>query len=105
TKGVSMDEADKAINEELQKMKSEFVTADELTKVKNKTEASHVFGEVEVLNKATNLAVSELLGDANMINLEVEKYLAVTDKQIKEQANNIFKPENCSTLYYKSKQN
>ncbi len=104
TKGVSMDEADKAINEELQKMKTAFVTVDELTKVKNKMEAAHVFGEVEVLNKATNLAVSVLLGDVNMINNEVEKYLAVTDAQIKEQANIIFREENCSSLYYKSKQ-
>jgi zinc protease len=102
-KGVTMEEADKAINEELLKIKGEQVTADELTKVKNKTEASHEFGEVEVLNKATNLAVCELLGDAGMINHEVEKYLAVTAEQIKEQANLVFRKENCSTLYYKAK--
>ncbi len=101
--GVSMEQADQAIIEELEKIKTEFVTPDELTKVQNKTESSHVFGEVEVLNKATNLAVSELLGDADMINHEVGKYLAVTKEQIKEQANLIFRPENCSTLYYKSK--
>ncbi len=55
------------------------------------------------MNKATNLAISELLGDPNMINQEVGKYLAVTAEQIKEQANAIFRVENCSTLYYKSK--
>ncbi|MGZ4034330.1 MAG: M16 family metallopeptidase [Bacteroidia bacterium] len=103
SEGVSMEEAEKGIDEELQKMRSEFVTADELQKVKNKMEAAHVFGEIEVLNKATNLAISELLGDANMINKEVEKYLAVTAEQIKEQASIIFKAENCSTLYYKAK--
>ena len=100
--GISMEQADNAINEELQKLKSEFITLDELTKVKNKMEASHVFGEVDVLNKATNLAVSELLGDAGMINKEVEKYLSVTAEEINEQSNIIFKNENCSTLYYKS---
>lgn len=104
SKGVTMLQADEAINLELQKMKSELVTEEELTKVKNKVEASHVFGEVDILNKATNLAVSELLGDANMINSEVEKYLSVTAEQIKEQATIIFRNENCSTLYYKSKQ-
>ena len=101
--GVTMQQADDAINEELQKIKSELVTVDELTKVKNKIEATHVFGEVDVLNKATNLAVSELLGGADMVNQEVGKYLAVTAEQIKEQANIIFRKENCSTLYYKSK--
>jgi zinc protease len=103
TKGVTMEQADAGINEELQRIRSELVNADELTKVKNKMEASHVFGEVDVLNKATNLAVSELLGDAEIINHEVEKYLAVTDRQIMEQANIIFRNENCSTLYYKAK--
>lgn len=104
-KGVSMEAAEKGIDEELEKMRTELVAANDLTKVKNKMEASHVFGEVEVLNKATNLAISELLGDANMVNQEVEKYLAVTAEQIKEQANFIFRKENCSTLYYKSKNN
>lgn len=103
TEGVSMEQAEDAINEELQKIRSELVTVDELMKVKNKMEASHVFGEVDILNKATNLAVSELLGNADMINKEVGKYLSVTAEQIKEQANIIFKKENCSTLYYKSK--
>lgn len=101
--GVTMEQADQAINKELERLKNELVHPDELTKVKNKMEASHVFGEVDVLNKATNLAVSELLGDANMINQEVEKYLAVTDRDIQQQAQTIFKESNCSTLYYKAK--
>jgi zinc protease len=103
TNGVTMEEAEAGIDEELKRISTEPVAADELTKVKNKMEASHVFGEVDVLNKATNLAVAELLGDAGMVNSEVEKYLAVTDKQIMEQAAHIFRKENCSTLYYKSK--
>ncbi len=101
--GVTMEDADKAIIEELNKMKMQLVTVEELQKVKNKMESSHVFGEIEVLNKATNLAVSELLGDANMVNLEVDKYLSVTAEQIREQANTIFRIENCSTLYYNMK--
>ena len=103
TDGVTMQQADDAINEELQKLKSDLVTENELIKVKNKIEASHVFGEVDILNKATNLAVSELLGDANIVNEEMGKYFAVTAEQIKEQANIFLRNENCSTLYYKSK--
>jgi zinc protease len=103
TQGVSMETADEAIQQELEKIKKELVSVDELTKVKNKMEASHVFGEVEVLNKATNLAVSELLGNANLINEEIQHYLDVTAEEIQQQANSMFKKENCSTLYYKSK--
>jgi predicted Zn-dependent peptidase len=103
TQGVSMETADEAIQQELEKIKKELVSVDELTKVKNKMEASHVFGEVEVLNKATNLAVSELLGNANLINEEIQHYLDVTAEEIQQQANHMFKKENSSTLYYKSK--
>jgi predicted Zn-dependent peptidase len=103
SKGVTMEQAELAINEEIKKIQSELVSVDELTKVKNKSEATHTFGEVDILSKATNLAISELLGDADIINREVEKYLAITAEQIKEQANKILRPENCSTLYYKSK--
>lgn len=101
--GVTMEQADAAIKEELDKIKAELVSADELTKVKNKTESTHIFGEMEVLNKATNLAVSELLGNADLINQEVDKYLRVTAEEIKQVATKIFRKENCSTLYYKSK--
>ncbi|HEX8514874.1 MAG TPA: pitrilysin family protein [Bacteroidia bacterium] len=102
TKGVTMDQAEAGIQEVLQKIRNEKVGPDELTKVKNKTEASHVFGEVDVLNKATNLAVAELLGDADLVNHEVDKYLAVTAEEIQQQAQVIFRDENCSTLYYKA---
>ncbi|MFL5763763.1 MAG: M16 family metallopeptidase [Bacteroidia bacterium] len=103
SKGVSLEEAEKAVIIELERLQKELVNADELQKVKNKMEASHVFGEVEVLNKATNLAVSELLGDANMVNEEVNKYQRVTVEEIQAQAKALFRPENCSTLYYKAK--
>jgi len=102
--GVSVKEAEAAVDEEINKLKTELVTENELTKVKNKIESTHSFGEMDVLNKATNLAISELLGGADMINKEVEKYLAVTDKQIMEQAKVFLRKENCSTLYYLSKQ-
>ena len=103
TQGVSMELADESINAVLRKFKDELVSASELTKVKNKSEATHLFGEVDVLNKATNLAIAELMGDADLVNRETDKYLAVSADEIKEQANIIFRKENCSTLYYKSK--
>jgi zinc protease len=53
-----------------------------------------------VLTKATNLAISELMGDASLINTEIEKYAAVTRESIREQANLVLDETNCSTLYY-----
>ncbi len=40
SEGVSMDQAEQGINEELQKLRTEQVAVDELTKVKNKVESS-----------------------------------------------------------------
>jgi len=102
-KGVRMEEAEAGIDEELSKMKEELVEETELSKVKNKVESTLLFSEMNILSKAINLATSELLGDASLINTEVEKYHSVTAEQIKEQANTIFNDTNSSTLYYLSK--
>ena len=59
-----------------------------------------VFSEMSLLDKAMNLASFELLGDADLLNQETEKYLAVTAGQIKDVANKIFRKDNSSTLVY-----
>ncbi len=100
---VSMEEAERGIVEELENIKNEWVTSEELQKCKNKIESSVTFSETDVLTKATNLAISELLGDASLINQEIEKYAGVTAESIKEQANLILNETNCSTLYYLAK--
>lgn len=102
-KGVKMEEAEKAIDAELDKLKTQLVDEKELTKVKNKMESALVFSEMDIMNKAMNLAISEHLGDADLINHEVEKYSAVTSPDIKTQANKIFTKQNSSVLYYLSK--
>jgi zinc protease len=57
---------------------------------------------MSVMNRATSIAMYELLGDANMINTELESYRAVTAKNILEQTNIIFDDNNCTTMYYLS---
>jgi len=71
--------------------------------VKNKIISSHEFAETSVLNKAMNLAIAELLGDANDVNFENEKYSKVTPEDINKVANKIFISSNCSTLIYAKK--
>src|SRR5690606_950886 len=84
--GVSMEEAERAIWTELERMKSEPVGEDELTKVKNKMESTMVFSEMSLLDKAMNLAYFELLGDASDLNQETSRYMAVTPQQIQDEA-------------------
>lgn len=100
---VSMEEAEKGILEELEKIKTQAVEEEELQKCKNKIESSVTFSETDVLTKATNLAISELLGDASLINQEIEKYGAVTIEKIKSTAGRLLDENNCSTLYYLAK--
>jgi zinc protease len=98
--GVSLEQADAAVVAEIEKLQNSLIDEQELEKVKNKAESSHVFGEMAVLNKAMSLAFAELLGDANLVNLELEKIRAVTAESIRKEAQTILVPENCSTLYY-----
>ena len=102
TKGVEIEKAEEAIIAETEKL-CEFMPSDkELEKVQNKIESTKVFSEMNVLNKAMNLALAELLGDAELINTEIDRYRAVTPGMIRQQAKEIFRETNCSTLYYRA---
>ena len=98
--GVSLEAAEAALWHELNQLRTELVGNYELEKVKNKFEANNVFGEINVLNKAMNLAYFEMLGDAAMINSEVAEHNSVTREEILETSQRIFRPENSSTLLY-----
>nr|WP_294870853.1 pitrilysin family protein [uncultured Pedobacter sp.] len=98
--GVTVEAAEASIWAELTKLTQHEVTEEEITKVKNKSESIMVFAEMSLLDKAMNLAYYELLGDANGLNTEIDKYLAVTPQGILQAAKNTFVKEQCSTLYY-----
>jgi predicted Zn-dependent peptidase len=101
-KGVDIKVADAAVNEELNKLQQEGVAASELEKVKNKTESAMAFEDMAVMNRAASIAMYELLGDADLMNKELDKYRAVTAENILEQSRIIFDENNCSTMYYLS---
>lgn len=100
--GVSLLSAEEAVQEVLSQVVKEGVTADELMKVKNQALSTLAFGEVEVMNRAMNLAFAKLSGDANLVNQETAKIEAISCDEIKRVAENILTTENLSTLYYKS---
>ena len=102
-KGVKMEDAEKAVDEELEKIKRELVSETELQKVKNKTESTIIFEDMPIAGRAESLALYELLGDAELMNTELGKYTAVTTEDILNESRNIFREENSSTLYYYSK--
>lgn len=101
-KGIKMEEAEKAVEEELDKMKTDLVSDAELQKVKNKTESMIAFEDMSVMSRASSLAYYETLGDASWMNSELEKYGAVTTGDILEESRAIFRQNNSNTIYYLS---
>ncbi|MBL7761998.1 MAG: insulinase family protein [Chitinophagaceae bacterium] len=99
-KGVKMEDAEKALMEVLEDMKQNAVSENELQKVKNKTESMLAFEDMSVMSRANSLAYYELLGDAALMNSELEKYQSVTTKDILEESRKIFDEKNSNTLYY-----
>jgi predicted Zn-dependent peptidase len=102
-KGTTMEQAEAALNEELEKIKGEVIAENELQKVKNKTESIIAFEDMTIMNRANSLAFYELLGDADLMHTEFERYNSVTVADIQQQCNEIFKESNCNTLWYLAK--
>ena len=100
--GVSLEEAEAAVREELNELQTALVQEHELEKVKNKFESTQIFGNINYLNVATNLAWFELNGQAEDMEKEVERYRAVTADRLKAVAQTAFREENGVVLYYKS---
>ncbi|MEG0889486.1 MAG: pitrilysin family protein [Bacteroides sp.] len=99
--GVSLEAAEAAIREELNLLQTELITDAELEKVKNKFESTQIFGNINYLNVATNLAWFELNGQAEDLLKEVENYRAVSAAQLRAVAQKAFCRDNGVVLYYK----
>ena len=102
-KGISMAVAEKAVLEEIEKIKNEILDAKEVQKVINKTESVICFEDMSIMNRAHSLAYYELLGDADLMNKELGMYQRVTPAMIQQTAQQIFQENNRNTLYYYSK--
>ncbi len=102
-KGISMTVAEKAVLEEVEKIKNEILDAKEVQKVINKTESVICFEDMSIMNRAHSLAFYELLGDADLMNKELSLYQKVTPAMIQQTAKQIFQDTNRNTLYYYSK--
>ncbi|MBX2841822.1 MAG: insulinase family protein [Flammeovirgaceae bacterium] len=98
--GISYEDADIEIQNEITKLKENSIDKKEVTKVKNQAESTLSFSELELLPRALNLAYSKLLGNTNLVNQTSEKIQVVTSGDILSNAESVLKQENCTTLYY-----
>jgi zinc protease len=100
--GISLADAEGELNEVIHEVLKDGVQSSELEKVKNQAEATLEFGEVEVMNRAMNLAFAALSGNPELVNLEAKHIEAVEESDLYEGAHEILREENSSVLYYQS---
>lgn len=103
SEGVSHNEAENLIWIELEKIATEMMDANELTKVKNKHKTSKAFAEQSLLNRVMNIAFFENMGKLDEINLELEQYDRISADDILAFARKTFAKEKQSTLHIKMK--
>lgn len=101
-KGVDFKTAETAVLQQIDRLQQEVIGQRELTKVVNSFEAEHLVANLSYIDKAANLAYHELIGKAENINTEVDKYKALRSDILQKTAQDILIESNCSTLYYKS---
>ncbi|TAG17967.1 MAG: insulinase family protein [Cytophagia bacterium] len=100
--GVTLEEANAAVEEVLQELAENGVAESELAKVKNQAESTLVFSEIELLNRAMSLAYAANAGNANWVNQETAKIVNVTTQQVQQMAQTVLAKQNCSTLFYRA---
>ncbi|MCX6189449.1 MAG: pitrilysin family protein [Bacteroidetes bacterium] len=98
--GVTLKTAEKAVWEEIEKLKNEGCRMEELTKVKNKTESSHIYEMMSLLERSIALAFAEVSGNANMVNEELQHFNNVSLEQIQQFSKTFLTKEKSNTLYY-----
>jgi len=102
-KGVDIKDAEAELMVEIRLMQQELISEKELQKIKNKTESAIAFEDISIMNRANSLAFYETLGDANLINTELQRYHAITAVEINEYCKILFNDNNSNTLHYLSK--
>ncbi|MBI2274514.1 MAG: insulinase family protein [Bacteroidetes bacterium] len=102
-KGVAMEAAAKAVEEEIGKIQAVAISDTELQKVKNKTESVIAFEDMGVMSRANSLAMYELLGDAELMNTELARYQEITAADVQQYCQEVFRNDNSNTLFYHTK--
>jgi zinc protease len=93
--GHAVDEGEKSLEEEIERLKKEPVKQEELEKSKNQLIAELVFGRQTDEDKAEAIGhAAVILGDWRMVNRELPELQKVTAADVQAVANKYFRPEN-----------
>ncbi len=106
--GVTADELEKSLLDEVEKLKKDGITDEEYQKLQNQAESDFVEQNQKLLGVTNNLATYHTFqGNAELINTELDRYKKVTKEDIKRVANKYFTKENRLVVHYlpKSEEN
>ena len=99
--GVSVARVEAALLEELERLTTELVTDDELSRAKALTEADELGALQRVEERADRLSMyATLFDDPGLINAMLPRYLAVTPEAIRDAATAVFKADNRVVITY-----
>jgi predicted Zn-dependent peptidase len=103
--GKTFEAIDEALWEVLETFKNTLISTPDLNRLRMKGKTSKAFQEQGLLNRAMNLSLFELLGDAHGINEEEAIYNAIEARHLQDYAKSLFSPKNCSRLFIESETN
>lgn len=99
--GKDIAELEEAMINEIDKVKTQLIDEREFQKLRNKFENDFINSNSRIARRANNLArYYTYFGNTNLINTELDKYMAVTREDIKRVANKYFTKDNRVVLYY-----
>jgi len=103
--GVEVGDLQNSIDTEIEDVQNNLISDEELQKLKNQKETEFVTSNSTMAGMAEQLAqyYTYYQGNTNLINNEIDKYMAVTKEDIKRVAKKYFAKSNRVVLYYMPK--
>ncbi len=98
--GMSPDDGVSAIWDELEKIKHQPVSDQEYQKMKNNIEADFQYNQISLRSRAHSLAYYQMLGDAALYGLDLQRYNNVSKDDIMYYSQMVFRREKANVLYY-----
>ena len=99
--GVDITALENAMDAEVNKIRTQGVPAADLEKLKAQLETEAIADKGRMAGIASNLATAYmLLGNTELVNTELDRYLAVTSEDLKRAANTYFTPQGRVVLHY-----
>lgn len=102
--GVEPADVEASMDAVIEEVQNELIDEKEFQKLRNQIESNFISSNSRVAGIAESLANYHMyFGDTNLINTEIDKYLAVTREDIQMVAKKYFAKDNRVVLYYLAK--